>query len=85
MKTKTRSVEEKLFTAYQKNRGVRLTAEDVEALLVDEAIGSRISNAAAIECDMPQPGADCVRQTGDTWEQFKAGLKRDYEGTASNE
>jgi len=78
-----KSVEQKLFEAFQNGRGVRLSAEEVWALVCpDDAIGTRLSNAAADEAgiDMDDwPGADAVPRGESmpmTWAQFKRYFKR---------
>lgn len=69
------SLEQLLFEAYQQRKGLLLSAEHVDALLFDDAIGTRITNKAAAEADLDEPGGDCVRsRTGETWEQFKRRL-----------
>ncbi len=66
------SVEQRLFEAYTSNKGLRLTADDVDSLVHDDAIGTRITNQAAIEAGVDEPGIDLVRfvRCGVTWKQF---------------
>ena len=67
-----KSVECKLWEAFRNEKSVRLTAKDVDKLLIDDAIGTRISNAAATEAGGDEPLVDCVWQYLDckTWEEF---------------
>lgn len=70
----TKSVEQKLFEAWTKHRGCRLSERDITDLItVDDAIRTRISNAAAGEAGAVVPGADCI-DDGETWAQFKRRL-----------
>jgi len=66
------SVEQRLFEAYTSGKGMRLTADDVDSLVHDDAIGTRITNQAAIEAGVDEPGIDMVRfvRRGVTWKQF---------------
>lgn len=72
-----KSVEQRLFDAFQRGRGLRLTADEVWALVgPDDAVGTRISNAAADEAGVDiedWPGCDAVPRTSEamTWVQFK--------------
>lgn len=69
----TQSIEERLFTAYKLYGCVSLDWQDVASLVRDDAIGTRITNAAAIEAGVEQPGCDMIGgyRSGETWEQFK--------------
>lgn len=75
-----KSVEQKLFEAFTKGRGVRLSADDVWNLIgPDDSIGSRISNVAAEEAGVGRggwPGHDGVPRNGQgmSWAQFKRHL-----------
>lgn len=80
MSTKNkRSVEQKLFEAYQTFRGVRLTSREVTALVgPDNAIRTRITNVAAEEVGItPVPGCDGISY-GETWEQLTKRILRDF-------
>lgn len=69
----SKSVEQKLFEAYRENRGVKLTAEDVESLIHDDAVAARISNQACIEAGIEEYGFDSIFSSQDktkTWQQF---------------
>ena len=70
--SKQKSVEWKLWEAFRYGKSVSLTAKDVARLLIDDAIGTRISNAAATEAGGDEPLVDCVAQylTCGTWEEF---------------
>lgn len=64
-----KSLEQRLFEAYASGRGMRLTASDVfELVAMNDAIGTRITNAAAGET----VGSSCVGRhgSGETWAQF---------------
>lgn len=70
---KSKSIDQKLFEAYQANRGLRLTADEVSQLVgEDDAIGTRISNEAQREAGLTPEGCDCVPKIGlMSWSQFK--------------
>ena len=71
-----KSTEQKLFEAFNQGKGVKLTAQDVERLLLtDDAIRVRISNVAATEAGVPEPGCDCMCIVANTWAKFKKMLK----------
>jgi hypothetical protein len=78
---KPKTVEEKLFVAYRRNRGVRLTANDVwDLVAADEAMATRISNAAGLDAglgeDAVDMGNESIKTTATTWGQFVAELAR---------
>ena len=70
--SKPKSVECKLWEAFRNGKSASLTAKDVAKLLFDDAIGTRVSNAAATEAGGDEPLADCVAQyiQCKTWEEF---------------
>lgn len=71
-----KSVEQKLYEAYRSEKGVTLSAEDVLSLVEDEAIGTRISNTAAYELGIDQPGASCIPQRPKlSWIRFGKSLE----------
>lgn len=74
----TQSIEERLFTAYKEYGSVTLTWEDVASLVRDDAIGTRITNAAAIEAGAEQPGCDMIGgyRIREPWAQFKKRVAR---------
>jgi hypothetical protein len=79
LKTGKPSVEQRLFEAYQQNRGTRLTPEDVESLCVlDDAIRTRITNQACVEAGMEEPGVDGMIGIDKikSWAGFKKKLKK---------
>jgi hypothetical protein len=68
----------RLFSAYQHGHKLQLQVEDIEQLMKDDAIRSRISNAAAREAGAPEPGSDCIPQPssmrwGDFVKFFRSG------------
>lgn len=74
------SIEERLFTAFEKGEGLTLSWDDVNILLMDDAIETRITNQAAIEAGVEESGGSEIgrhsRLSPETWAQFKARLKR---------
>lgn len=69
---KPKTVEQKLYEAFMNNRGLRLTAEEVERLVWDDAVGTRISNMALMEIAGVGIGHDEIRPKGPkTWAGFK--------------
>lgn len=74
---RTKSVEQVLYEAFANGRGVRLTAEQVSELVgPDDAICTRITNAAGSECGIDEPGVDCIQpRPHPTWAAFKKYLK----------
>jgi hypothetical protein len=69
----SKSLEQRIYEAYHKNRGMHLTAEDVESLVSDDAVATRITNAACTEADLLEAGSDCIR-SHESWEEFKERL-----------
>lgn len=69
-----KSLERRLFEAWQNCRGVILYAEDVRALIFDDAIATRITNAACEEAGVEESGMDCLRR-GETWKEFVERVK----------
>lgn len=72
MPSPEKSIEQRLFEAFVNYRGMRLSAEDVSKLVHDDAIGTRISNQAAIEAGVDEGGADSVflAAHGESWSSF---------------
>lgn len=70
--SRRKSVEGKLWESFRYGKGVTLTAREVAQLMIDDAIRTRVSNAAAIEAGGEEPGVDCVAQYIEcrTWEEF---------------
>jgi hypothetical protein len=57
MAKKKPSIERRLYEAFHAGRGIRLTADEVEDLLtLDNAIHTRICNAAATDAGLGEPG-----------------------------
>lgn len=74
-----KSVEQKLYEAYRNGKAVQLSAfEVVELIGRDDAIRTRITNAACGEAGISEAGEDAVGRAELTWHQFKKLLK---EGT----
>jgi hypothetical protein len=68
----------KLYEAASKGRGVRLTASEVFRLVVaDDAVSTRITNAASMEAIGESWGHGCVTDDGKTWNQFVKGFRHD--------
>jgi len=64
-----KTVEQRLYEAFRAGRGVRLTADEVDSLVrLDDAILSRMANAAAIEAGVDEPGAD-IGDCSLTWKE----------------
>lgn len=71
-----KSLEHRLFHAYQNGLCLVLSADDVVSLVTDDAIGTRITNAAATEAKLDQPGVSSVfMPKRETWAAFKKRLK----------
>ncbi|MEM9369270.1 MAG: hypothetical protein AAGD07_25085 [Planctomycetota bacterium] len=71
---KRKSVEQRMFEAYRSNRAMKLRPEDVRSLLSDDAMATRVTNAAAQEAGNDAPGCDCI-DPAMTWADFGASLK----------
>ena len=73
-----KSLEQRLFDAYQRGYGLLLTSAEICSLVADDAIGTRITNQAAIELGIDQPSGD---HTGvprqESWASFKKRLKEE--------
>lgn len=74
-----KSLEQRLFEAWRNSKGLRLSPEDVDLLTDDDAIATRISNVAAEEAGVEDPGEDCLRPRQETWHQFKKRLQGETE------
>lgn len=72
------SVERRLFEAYTHGRGVRLSIYDVDVLIRDDAIASRITNAACVDAGIGEIGADEASKAvdGETWQEFQRRLRK---------
>lgn len=68
---KVATIEERLYEAYRKGEGVRLSYKQlVDLLLLDDALRTRITNAAATEAGVNEPGYDEMPDDNRTWRQF---------------
>lgn len=78
----TKSVEQKLYEAFCGNRGTMLTAADVEHLVVDDAVGTRISNAACLAAGVDKFGMDYIGGIRSilTWEEFVFAFREEAAG-----
>lgn len=67
-----KSLEQRLFEAFVNCRGMRLSVVDVDRLVRDDAVGTRISNKAASEAGASEGGADSVfhASRGESWRTF---------------
>lgn len=67
-----KSLEQRLFEAFVNCRGMRLSAVDVARLVMDDAIGTRISNKAAIEVGAPEGESASIfhASRGESWRTF---------------
>ena len=74
----SKSVEQKLFEAFQTFEGVTLSPMEVVSLCRDDAIGTRITNQACREAGIDQAEGDEVSlsPTVKTWDGFKKKLKK---------
>lgn len=72
------SVERRLFEAYTHGHAIRLSIEDVDALIRDDAVACRITNAACADAGIDELGADEVTKAvdGETWQEFQRRLKK---------
>ena len=72
-----KSVEQKLFEAFKNDKPARITKRDVDSLVMDDAVGSRITDRAAFEAGADEPCGDLVPlvEGGTTWEEFKNWIK----------
>ena len=73
-----KTLEQRLYEAYRKGRGLMLSADDVDSLVFDDAIGTRISNEAAEQAGAEPPGADSVWPKGiaPTWRDFVSAFRK---------
>lgn len=73
-----KTLEQRLYEAYRDSRGMRLSAADVDSLVGDDAVGTRITNKAATEAGLPESGDDAVTMlcgAAFTWKEFLNQLK----------
>ena len=76
------SIEQRLYEAFRENRGMLLSAAEVEALcLVDNAIATRIANRACSDAGVPEDGVPVPfhRRNLPTWREMVQQY-RDSEG-----
>lgn len=72
------TVEQKIFEAYQNRTSLLLDPNEVEALMRDDAICCRITNAACHEAGIEEAGADCISRNlkrPESWRQFRKRLR----------
>ena len=70
---KRKSLEQRLYEAFHNNRGMRLSAEDVDSIVLDDAMATRITNMACLEAGSVEFGVDdFTRRIRNlpTWEHF---------------
>lgn len=72
---KVKILEQRLFESFQAKRGMLLRPEDVVSLMFDDAIATRVSNAAAIWAGVTPPGCNCVSRFHKTWQDFGESLR----------
>lgn len=76
----SKTVEQKLFNAYTGKRGVRLSPEEVEDLLIlDNALRTRISNKACMDAGIDEMGIDLIGKHPEgvkSWSRFVRWVKR---------
>lgn len=70
-----KSLPRRLFEAFRDNKGLRLSVEDVELLMANDAIAAWIANTAASDAGYAEPGAGGIfHQISNrpelTWEEF---------------
>jgi len=74
----TKSAEHKLYEAYLNGTGTNLSSSDVSRLVgPDDAIRARITNVAASEAGLAEPGGDSIHvgiNRGLSWAEFGAVL-----------
>lgn len=70
-----RSIEQRLFEAFMGQKGLRLSFEDVWDLVKDDAIATRITNAATTEAIGVEYGHNgIISAKTETWPEFKERL-----------
>ena len=68
-----KTLEQRLYEAYRSGRGLMLSGDDVDSLVFDDAIGTRISDTAATEAGVGPYGEDSVpirSGLSPTWREF---------------
>lgn len=72
-----KSLERRMFEAFKAGRGVRLSADDLYDLVVDDAIGTRITNEACDQASVKPAGVDCVGNclSAESWGAFIKRMK----------
>jgi hypothetical protein len=85
----SKSLEQRLYEAIAGRRGIRLSADEVEALVADDAIQCRIANTACAEGGIPEVGAggemydSGIGIGARTWREFIRYLKDNWEGEST--
>lgn len=81
-----KSLEQRLFEAFNTGRGMRLSRADVFDLVKDDAIDTRISNKACTEAGVDECGMNDVFISGaTTWREFVNRQQREVNGLATKE
>ncbi len=71
----------RLYNARQNGRGMNLSPDDVQQLCADDAIGTRITNAAEEEAGSDDRGGDGTNNRDlRTWSGFVADLRAQMRG-----
>jgi hypothetical protein len=73
------SVERRLYDAWRRDTGVRLSADELYALIADDAMETRITNQIASENGFDEPGhaSTDLFACGGSVKKFLAQLERD--------
>lgn len=71
----SKSLEQRIYEAFHANRGMKLSAVDVHNLLVDDAVDTRVTNAAAQEAGNAEVGYGRAWASKLNWTDFGKSLK----------
>lgn len=67
-------LEQRLYEAFHRGRGLRLSADDVDALMRDDAVGTVVTHEAAAQAGLSETESGvCASMVGvgrETWRQF---------------
>jgi hypothetical protein len=66
-----KSVEQRLYEAYQKGSGLRLSSNEVlELVTQDDAMAVKITDRAALEAGVEEPGEDMIPRRSRMYENY---------------
>jgi hypothetical protein len=77
----SKSLEQRLYEAWREGHGIRLTISDIDELMIDDAISTRVSNTASTEAGFGEHGFARLGNPdlAPPWAKFVASFKESSE------